>query len=176
VSAVVLLSALNGLVITAGGNPHPLSPRFIREKVSALGALGWHLVTHHPWESCEPTEGLVVGAARKHALPSDFVLAMARAESGLASHRISRAGAMGVMQLMPATAAGYGAADPFDPVQNVDAATRYLAWLWRRYRGDRVRVAAAYNAGPGVVARAGPLRLPGETRDYVLKVAGRRVR
>jgi len=102
-----------------------------------------------------------------------LALSVAEVESGFAPHRISSAGAMGVMQLMPATARELGVGDPFDPRQGVDGGVRYLAFLRRRYGGDTRRVAAAYNAGPGRIARRGPLALPDETRAYVAQVVGR---
>jgi soluble lytic murein transglycosylase-like protein len=79
---------------------------------------------------------------------------------------------MGLMQLMPGTAAMLGVDDAFDPAQNAEAGTRYLAQLLRRYRGDRVRVLAAYNAGPGRVPLHGAIELPAETRSYVRHVLG----
>ena len=87
--------------------------------------------------------------AAKHSLPADFVLAVAKHESSFQSHRISRTGAMGIMQLMPGTASDLGVGDPFDPEENAAGAARFLRKLWTRYGGDRRRVAAAYNAGPG---------------------------
>ncbi len=101
-------------------------------------------------------------------------MAIARTESGLHDHRISRAGAMGLMQLMPDTASRLGVQDPFDTKENVDGAARYLRSLWRQYGGDKKRVVAAYNAGPGRVPKRGQLRgLPLETRHYVKRVLQR---
>ena len=77
---------------------------------------------------------------------------------------------MGVMQLMPDTAKDLDIRDPFDAGENADGGVRYLAKLWKRYRGNMRRVAAAYNAGPGSVPRVGTYRVPRETRRYVDKV------
>ena len=68
---------------------------------------------------------------------------------------------MGLMQPTPRTAAALGVDDAFDPVQNADAGTRYLGWLSRRYRGDRVRAIAAYNACPARVPGTGFARSAG---------------
>jgi soluble lytic murein transglycosylase-like protein len=77
---------------------------------------------------------------------------------------------MGVMQLMPATAARNGVVDPFDPQDNARGAARYLRTLWDRYRGDKRRIAAAYNAGEGLVPRRGQLRVPTSTLGYAGQV------
>lgn len=173
--ALLVLVTINGAVrLAGGGDPHLLSPRFLPEKIVALARWTWHWPFHLFGDCGRDPDAVVRRAARRHRVPEDLVLAVARAESGLRPHRISRAGAMGMMQIMPDTARMLGLDDPFDAAESADAGARYLARLWRHYGGDRRRVAAAYNAGPGVVPRSGPLRLPGETRRYVAKVVGPR--
>ncbi len=71
---------------------------------------------------------------------------------------------------MPATARDYGVTDPHSPAQSIDAGARHLSQLLRRYRGDLILAAAAYNAGVGVVTRYGGVPPYRETRDYVAKV------
>ena len=166
----LMLLALNTTVRVCGGNPFWLSPFFLGEKLTAIGKLALHAVPHSRGSCRVEAEKLVRQAARRHGVPASFALSVARTESGLQHHQISRAGAMGVMQLMPATARDLGVSDPFDPAQSVDGGVRYLKRLWRRYRGDRRRIAAAYNAGPGNIPRRGPLRLGGETAAYVRRV------
>jgi soluble lytic murein transglycosylase-like protein len=73
------------------------------------------------------------------------------------------------MQLMPATAAGLGVSEPFDPEQNIMGGTRFLKDLMNRYGGDLDKTLAAYNWGPGNLSR-GKGRLPQETREYLVKV------
>lgn len=171
VALLVGLALLNGAVRYTGGNPFWLSPWYVREKVHALGALAWHML-RHPFLDCEAGTEPVARAARRHGLPESFLIAVARAETGARPHQISRAGAMGMMQLMPGTARDLGVSDPFDPEQSADGAARYVKRLWRRYRGDRHRVAAAYNAGPGRVPVRGAMKLPKETLVYVRRVLG----
>ena len=140
------------------------------EKSLALGRLALHSVRHLWSDACEDTESFVRSAARAEGVPVSFALAIARAESGFRAHSISSTGAMGVMQLMPATARRHGVMDPFDPEDNARGAARYLRTLWDRYRGDRRRVAAAYNAGEGLVPRRGQLRVPTSTLGYAAQV------
>lgn len=173
-AALMLVLSTNAAVRTFGGGyPSLLSPYHLTTKLEALGKLLFHYVTHpftsdHPANS--PTE-LIKKTARRRGLPPNFVLAIAKVESGLLPHRVSSAGAMGLMQLMPGTARMYRVSDPFNSEDSINGGTAMLSDLWKRYRGDRRRVAAAYNAGPGRVPRTGPLKkLPSETRHYIKKV------
>ncbi len=90
-------------------------------------------------------------------------------ESGYRSDARSRKGAIGLMQLMPATARAYGA-DPADPKQNVEAGTRYLRDLLVKYDGRVSHALAAYNAGPGAVDRYHGVPPYRETLDYIARV------
>jgi hypothetical protein len=168
---LVMLTGVNGAVrVLGGGEPGWVSPLFLEEKVSALGRLLHHHV-QDLWSPCaDAPEVLLRRAARRHGVPVELAVAVGRVESGLHPHRISAAGAMGLMQLMPGTARDLRVTDPFDAEESVDGGVRYLKWLLARYGGDRARAIAAYNAGPGVVPRAGALVLPRETRVYVERV------
>ena len=174
---VAFLVTINGaIVVIGGGSPNLLSPRFMNEKLEALSRYAKH-VPKHLWSSCgEDRDQQLVAAARRHDVPVSLVRSMARAESRGGAHRISHAGAMGVMQLMPPTADELGVADAFDAEQNIDGGVRYVAWLWRRYDGQPTRVVAAYNAGPGAVPKYGEMRLPAATRHYVAQVLTEDVR
>lgn len=98
----------------------------------------------------KPIPQMIDEAAGRNGLPPAFVRSVARAESGFRPDVKSSAGAIGVMQLMPATAASLKA-DPNDPQQNIEAGTRYLRDLLVKYDGDAAKALAAYNAGPGAV-------------------------
>jgi soluble lytic murein transglycosylase-like protein len=92
-------------------------------------------------------------------------------ESAFNPAAVSRAGAMGLMQLMPELAEEFGIADPFDPVQNVMGGARYLRQLLDMHDGNVRLAVASYNAGPGAVARYGGTVPPfEETREYVKRV------
>jgi soluble lytic murein transglycosylase-like protein len=113
---------------------------------------------------------LVASAARAHAVSSRLIAAVIATESHGDPSAVSRAGAQGIMQLMPATSLQYGIANPFDPAENIEGGTRYLHDLLHRYHG-KVRLAlAAYNAGPGAVDAARGIPPFAETRAYVARV------
>ncbi|MCC7263641.1 MAG: lytic transglycosylase domain-containing protein [Candidatus Latescibacteria bacterium] len=101
-----------------------------------------------------------------HQLDADLVRAVIYAESGGDPKAVSRAGAAGLMQLMPATANDLGVADRFDPEQNIASGTRYLRFLLDRFHSTEVAL-WAYNAGPEAVEQG---RMPRETRQYVPQV------
>ena len=118
-------------------------------------------------------EQLVENAARKHGLRPEFVRSVAAIESAFKTDAVSPKGALGLMQLMPGTAAKL-AADPRNPVENAEAGTRYLRELLDRYKDkpDGIRLAlAAYNAGPGAVDKHGTIPPYRETQAYVDKVS-----
>ena len=112
---------------------------------------------------------LVDEAALRNGLPPEFVHSVARVESAYRPDAVSPKGAIGVMQLMPATAAMLEA-DPRDPAQNVEAGTRHLRDLLIRYNGETRKALAAYNAGAGAVERYGGVPPYPETKMYVEKV------
>ena len=112
---------------------------------------------------------LISRASRRYGVDEGLIKAVIQAESNFKTTAVSSAGAQGLMQLMPATAAGLGVTDSFNPEQNVMAGTRFLKDLLNRYGGDVDKALAAYNWGPGNVDK-GKSRLPQETRDYLVKV------
>jgi soluble lytic murein transglycosylase-like protein len=112
---------------------------------------------------------LVHDAAVHYGLPPKFVESVARIESAMRSDAVSPKGALGVMQLMPATARALNA-DPTDPTQNIEAGTRLLRELLIKYNNDAIKALAAYNAGEGAVDRYQGLPPYSETQNYVDKV------
>lgn len=109
-------------------------------------------------------------AAERHEVDSLLVAAIVEAESGFSPEKISPKGAVGLMQVLPSTAAAYGDKDLFDPHVNLDVGSRYLSWLLREFRGDLELAVAAYNAGPGAVDRYDGIPPYRETRQYVKRV------
>ena len=109
--------------------------------------------------------------AKANGVPVQLVRAVIDTESKGNPYAVSRAGAQGLMQLMPATQARYGVCDPFDPAANVDGGTRYLHDLLVRYHHDIQLALAAYNAGPAAVAFYHGIPPFAETRSYVARVS-----
>jgi soluble lytic murein transglycosylase-like protein len=134
----------------------PASPETLHNVVPSAGAT-------------DVTEDSVLQAAIKEGLEPDFVRSVARVESGLHQDAVSRKGALGVMQLMPATAAGLGV-DPKLGDQNALGGAKFLRELLLRYGGNSALALAAYNAGPGAVDKFGGVPPYLETRQYVIKV------
>ena len=100
----------------------------------------------------------------------NLIKAVIKAESNFDSKAVSRAGAQGLMQLMPATARELGVKDPFNPVENIWGGARYLKKMLDRHSGNINNALASYNWGPGNFDRHGTTRLPGETKRYITTV------
>lgn len=116
---------------------------------------------------------LVDREAKKQAISSTLLHAVIEQESGNLPCAVSSKGAMGLMQLMPATAQTLQVKDPFDPGQNIAAGSRFLKSLLDRYKGDLPKALAAYNAGPGRVDQAGEVPNIPETQNYVERILAR---
>jgi soluble lytic murein transglycosylase-like protein len=116
-------------------------------------------------------DALVRIYSKANGVPPALVRAVIDTESRGDPSAVSRAGAQGLMQLMPGTQAMYGIANPFDPASNVSAGTRYLHDLLVRYHNDVQLALAAYNAGPAAVELYHGIPPFAETRSYVARVS-----
>jgi hypothetical protein len=146
----------------------PLSPFHLRYKFEALGSYAWHR-PHCVFGEDEPlTAQLLARAEQRNHLPCGLLGAIVQVESGGKPHRISAAGAMGPLQLIPPTARALGVNDPYDPEESLDGAARYLHTQLATFHSIRL-AAAAYNAGPGAIVGH---RVPqnGQTEIYVDRV------
>ena len=116
-------------------------------------------------------DDFVLAHAQRHSLRPELVRAVIQVESGYNPGATSPKGAMGLMQLMPATARALGVRNPYDPEDNIRGGTTYLRRLLDKYDGNEQLALAAYNAGSGAVDRYGNVPPYRETRDYVRRVA-----
>jgi soluble lytic murein transglycosylase-like protein len=114
-----------------------------------------------------PYDGLIRAAAKRHDLDPALLAAVARRESAFDPTAVSKAGAQGLMQLMPGTAKSLGVSDAFDPAQNVEGGAKLLRGLIDQFGGRLDLALAAYNAGPGAVQRYGGVPPYQETQAYV---------
>lgn len=146
----------SGVVHYTNVPPHPVLSRAIR-----------------PGEQPSGLKALIRSAAHRVGLDPRLVEAVIAVESDFDPWAVSRKGAMGLMQLMPATADRYAVQNPFDPVENIGGGTRYLRDLLHRFEGDLRSALAAYNAGETAVATYQGIPPYQETREYVTKVLQR---
>lgn len=109
-------------------------------------------------------------AASKYGVDAKFLKAIAKCESDFSTECTSHSGAMGIMQLMPQTAASLGVTNAYDPYQNIMGGARYISEKLDQYNGDKSLALAAYNAGSGNVAKYGGIPPFKETQNYVAKV------
>ncbi len=112
----------------------------------------------------------IAAASREFGVDEAVIRAIMHAESSYNPLALSRVGAQGLMQLMPATARRFGVTDAFNAGQNIRGGVQYLAWLLKRYNGDLTKAAAGYNAGEGAVDRHGGVPPYNETQRYVQRV------
>lgn len=132
------------------------------------------LADHHISSGNATIDALVAEAASQNGLDPCLILSIMRAESGFNRTAVSVKGAMGLMQLMPATATRFGVKNIFDPRENVLGGSKYLRWLLDRFSGDVRLALAGYNAGEGSVEFYG-YRIPPflETQNYVRTIYAR---
>jgi len=141
-----------------------IKTRFARDDFRA------HLRAASPRDSAA-YDAEIAQAASREGLDPSLLKAVVRAESGFNPQAVSSKGAMGLMQLMPATATALGVSDPFDPRQNLAGGARYLRQQMDRF-GDVRLALAAYNAGPAAVARYGGVPPYTETQNYLAAILG----
>jgi soluble lytic murein transglycosylase-like protein len=135
-------------------------------------AEGVRATTYVPATRAATYDDLIVEHAQLHGIRPDLVRAVVQVESAYNPRATSPKGAMGLMQLMPATARQFGVRNAYNPTENVRAGVAYLRQLLDRYNNNEELALAAYNAGPGAVDKYGE-RVPPyrETRNYVSRIS-----
>src|SRR5947208_1536858 len=117
-------------------------------------------------------DSLIQDAAQRNGVDPALLKGLIRQESNFNPSAHSGAGAVGLTQLMPGTAASLGVSDPSDPAQSIEGGAKYLRAQLDRFGGDPAKALAAYNAGPGAVTRYGGVPPYAETQQYVQRVLG----
>ncbi len=115
-------------------------------------------------------DGIVKVMAREYRVPAQLIHSIIKVESNYNSRAVSHKGAMGLMQLMPATAKQYGVKDIFDPMENIEGGVKYIRDLMKLYDKNTNLVLAAYNAGQSAVAKYGGIPPYRETINYIDKI------
>jgi soluble lytic murein transglycosylase-like protein len=175
-------TSFNDLLQSLIGQAFPTQPTGADQSNAASSLLASSNFGFYPPSLSGPSsyDPLIEQASNQSGVDSSLIKAVVDAESSFQNHAVSSAGAKGLMQLMDDTAKGLGVTDSFDPQQNIQAGTQYLADLLRNYNGSESMALAAYNGGSGRLARLGITneqqlyekydQLPQETQKYVQKV------
>jgi soluble lytic murein transglycosylase-like protein len=123
-----------------------------------------------PLDASTPFAAQIDDAAQRNGIDPALLAGLIKQESGFNPAAQSGAGAVGLTQLMPGTAASLGVTDPTDPTQSIDGGARYLAQQLQTFGNDPAKALAAYNAGPGAVQKYGGVPPYAETQNYVKDV------
>ncbi len=139
---------------------------------SGLASYRWEALFFRGFGAATPgASAAIAAAAAQYGIDPNLLTAVAKQESGLNQSAVSPVGAIGVMQLMPSTAASLGC-DPNDMTANIECGAKYLSQLLTQFNGNTALALAAYNAGPGAVQKYGGIPPYTETQNYVSSIMG----
>ena len=139
---------------------------------NAVGTADFGSVLNSAMGGAADLDTIFERASEKYNVPVRFLKAVAKAESNFSPNATSSCGAMGIMQLMPATAKSLGVSDPYNPEQSIMGGAKFLGKLLSQFGGSEELAAAAYNAGPGSVQKYNGVPPFSETQSYVNRVMG----
>jgi soluble lytic murein transglycosylase-like protein len=170
---------LRSLINTPVGTPSGgTSPAAFATALASASTMGAGSAATASASSVTPLQGdgayddLINAAAQRNGVDPALLKGLIRQESGFNPNAGSGAGAQGLTQLMPGTAAALGVSDVHDPAQSIEGGAKYLAQQLKAFGGDESLALAAYNAGPGAVQRYNGVPPYSETQNYVQKVLG----
>lgn len=150
-----------------------LFSRVMAPAVAASQPPAFHIPADIPTSGDPKLDRIIFEAGEKQGIDPRFLHAVIWQESKYQQRAKSHAGAQGYMQLMPDTAKRFGCDDPHDPVENIEAGTKYLSWLLKRFQGNVELALAGYNAGEGSVDKYDGIPPYNETRNYVKIISQR---
>jgi soluble lytic murein transglycosylase-like protein len=167
-----LFAALFQAALGAGTANSPGQSDLLKHLSTTTTVKGNHLasLSQAGSEKLGSLQNVIYSMAQKYGVDPNLVQQVVKAESGFNSKATSHSGAMGLMQLMPGTAASYGVKDAYDATQNLDGGTHFLKDLLNRFDGSIPLSLAAYNAGPGAVDKYNGIPPYKETQGYVQKI------
>ena len=150
----------------------PLEEAPAPDDASLFPARSWRFADQHLPIFSSHYDDAILEAGRKFDVDASFISAIIKAESDYQYDVVSHKGAVGLMQLMPATALRFGVTNSYDPVANIYAGTRYVSWLLEEFGGNPELVLAAYNAGEANVRKHEGVPPFRETVNFVARIAG----